>query len=91
MIRLARFLVLQALHRLGVILARPKQRKLPPKCKDPGTSNIPCTIGNTRFEREMLDLGSSINVMPYSIYAYLNLGPLEETGIIIQLANRSNA
>ena len=28
--------------------------------------------------------------MPYSIYASLNLGPLEETGIIIQLADRSN-
>ena len=28
--------------------------------------------------------------MPYSIYASLNLGPLEETGVIIQLADRSN-
>ena len=28
--------------------------------------------------------------MPYSIYASLNLGPLEEIGVIIQLANRSN-
>ena len=45
---------------------------------------IPCKIGNTRFERAMLDLGASINVMPYSIYALLNLGPLEETGVIIQ-------
>ena len=67
------------------------QRKLPPKCKDPGTFTIPCTIGNTRFERCMLDLGASINVMPYSIYNSLNLGPMEETGIIIQLADRSNA
>ena len=39
----------------------------------------------------MLDLGASINVMPYSIYNSLNLGPMEETGIIIQLADRSNA
>ena len=51
---------------------------------------MPYTIGNTRFERVMLDLGASINVMPYSIYASLSLGPLEETGVIIQLANRSN-
>ena len=49
---------------------------------------IPCKIGNTRFERAMLDLGASINVMPYSIYASLNLGPLEETSVIIQLADR---
>ena len=39
----------------------------------------------------MVDLGASINVMPYSIYASLNLRPLEETGVIIQLADRSNA
>ena len=38
----------------------------------------------------MLDLGASINVMPYSIYASLNLGPLKETGVVIQLADRSN-
>ena len=38
----------------------------------------------------MLDLGASINVMPYSIYASLNLGPLEETGVIIQFVDRSN-
>ncbi|XP_062118941.1 uncharacterized protein LOC133832645 [Humulus lupulus] len=67
------------------------QKKLPPKCKDPGTFTIPCTIGNKRIERCMLDLGASINVMPYSIYASLNLGPLEETVVIIQLADHSNA
>ena len=50
------------------------QRKLPPKCKDPGSFTIPCVIGNTRFESAMLDLGASINVMPYSIYASMNLG-----------------
>ena len=53
------------------------QSKLPPKCKDPGTFTIPCVIGNQRIERAMLDLGASINVMPYSIYASLNLGPLK--------------
>ncbi|XP_027182165.1 uncharacterized protein LOC113780574 [Coffea eugenioides] len=39
----------------------------------------------------MLDLGAFINVMPRSIYNMLNLGPLKETGIIIQLTDRSNA
>ena len=39
----------------------------------------------------MLDLGASINVMPYSIYASLNFGDLKETGVVIQLADRSNA
>ncbi|KAM1249590.1 hypothetical protein ACFX2G_032941 [Malus domestica] len=67
------------------------QRKLPPKCKDPGSFTIPCVIGNTRFESAMLDLGASINVMPYSIYASMNLGKLKNDGVIIQLADRSNA
>ncbi|CAN6676957.1 unnamed protein product [Malus baccata var. baccata] len=67
------------------------QRKLPPKCKDPGSFTIPYVIGNTRFEYAMLDLGASINVMPYSIYASINLGELKNDGVIIQLADRSNA
>ncbi|XP_022897724.1 uncharacterized protein LOC111411421 [Olea europaea var. sylvestris] len=41
------------------------QRNLPTKCKDPGMFSIPCTIGNIRFEKAMLDSGASINVMPY--------------------------
>ncbi|CAN6579330.1 unnamed protein product [Malus baccata var. baccata] len=67
------------------------QRKLPPKCKDPGSFTIPCIIGNTRFEKCMLDLGASINVMPYSIYASMSLGELKQDGVIIQLAGRFNA
>ncbi|KAM1216920.1 hypothetical protein ACFX2J_013150 [Malus domestica] len=67
------------------------QRKLPPKCKDPGSFTIPCVIGKTKFEQCMLDLGAAINVMPYSIYASMNLGELKNDGVIIQLADRSNA
>ncbi|CAN6567517.1 unnamed protein product [Malus baccata var. baccata] len=63
------------------------QRKLPP----PGSFTIPCIIGNTRFKSAMLDLGASINVMPYSIYVSMNLGELKHDGVIIQLADRSNA
>ncbi|XP_023742598.1 uncharacterized protein LOC111890746 [Lactuca sativa] len=65
------------------------QKKLPPKCKDPGIFSIPCTIGDLHVESVMLDLGASINVMPYSIFKSLNVGPLEETGVIIQLADKS--
>ena len=39
----------------------------------------------------MLDLGASINVMPMSVFKSLGLRPLHTTGIVIQLANRSNA
>ncbi|CAN6567748.1 unnamed protein product [Malus baccata var. baccata] len=44
-----------------------------------------------KFEHAMLDLGASINIMPYSIYASMNLGELKNDGVIIQLADRSNA
>ncbi|XP_027181959.1 uncharacterized protein LOC113780351 [Coffea eugenioides] len=67
------------------------QRKLPPKCGDPGRFTVPCKIGNTLIRNTLLDLGVSINVMPKSIYASLNLGPLKEIEIIIQLADRTNA
>nr|KYP31058.1 hypothetical protein KK1_049120 [Cajanus cajan] len=64
---------------------------IPKKCKDPGTFCIPCIIGNSKFENAMLDLGASINVMPLSIFKSLSLGPLQPTGVVIQLANRSVA
>ncbi|XP_027169012.1 uncharacterized protein LOC113768743 [Coffea eugenioides] len=67
------------------------QRKLPPKCGDPGMFTIPCKIGNIPIRKAMLDLGASINVMPKTIFASLNLWPLKETAIIIQLADRTNA
>ncbi|XP_052624930.1 uncharacterized protein LOC128132413 [Lactuca sativa] len=66
------------------------QKKLPPKCKDPGIFAIPCTIGDLHVESAMLDLGASINVMPYSVFQSLSVGTLEETGVIIQLADKSS-
>ncbi|XP_074298219.1 uncharacterized protein LOC141629046 [Silene latifolia] len=66
------------------------QRKLPPKCSDPGMFTIPCTIGNIKIQKAMLDLGASINVMPYSLYESMELGLLHATSVVIQLADRSN-
>ncbi|XP_019172808.1 PREDICTED: uncharacterized protein LOC109168223 [Ipomoea nil] len=75
---------------MGEIVSAVLQKKLPPKCKDPGMFTIPCKIGSVNVERAMLDLGASINVMPLSIYSSLNIGSLKETGVIVQLADRSN-
>ncbi|XP_074265769.1 uncharacterized protein LOC141588214 [Silene latifolia] len=66
------------------------QKKLPPKCGDPGMFAIPCTIGGLRFEKALLDLGASINVIPYAIYEKLKLRPLKGTSVVIQLADRSS-
>ncbi|XP_073153283.1 uncharacterized protein [Henckelia pumila] len=48
-----------------------------------------CEIGDVQLDTAMLDLGASINVMPYSVYASLKLGPSTETGIVIQIADKS--
>ncbi|XP_052193815.1 uncharacterized protein LOC127802154 [Diospyros lotus] len=65
------------------------QLAMPLKCKDPGTFTIPCTIGKLQFTNALLDLGASINVMPKSVYASLQVSPLKSTGVVVQLANRS--
>ncbi|XP_027067491.2 uncharacterized protein [Coffea arabica] len=65
------------------------QGKLLPKCGDPDIFTIPYKIGRSNIKNIMLDLGTSINVMPKSVYDSLNLGHLKETRIIIQLTDRT--
>ncbi|XP_065867395.1 uncharacterized protein [Euphorbia lathyris] len=74
---------------MGANVSAVLQRKMPQKSKDGGMFDVPCQIGNTSIKWAMCDLGASINVMPKSVYSSLNAGPLEETGVVIQLANRS--
>ncbi|XP_042409815.1 uncharacterized protein LOC121998995 [Zingiber officinale] len=64
---------------------------MPQKCKDLGVFTIPCMIGESSFEDAMLDLGASINVMLKSVFQALGIGPLQSTGVVIQLMNRSFA
>ena len=44
------------------------QNKYLVKCKDPGSPTISCKIGDRLIERALLDLGASVNLMPYSVY-----------------------
>ncbi|MDQ4222847.1 retropepsin-like aspartic protease, partial [Pseudomonas aeruginosa] len=37
----------------------------------------------------MLDLGASVNLLPYSVYQQLGLGELKPTKVTLQLADRS--
>ena len=46
-------------------------------------------IGGTCVERALLDLGASVNLLPYSIYKQLGLGELNPTTITLSLADRS--
>ncbi|XP_073137356.1 uncharacterized protein [Henckelia pumila] len=77
--------LLDAIKQVSAVI----QRKVPTKCKDPGMFSISCKIGDVQLDTAMQDLGVSINVMPYSVYASLNLGSLNETDIVIQMADRS--
>ena len=65
------------------------QCKTPVKYKDPGSPTISMNIGGTCVERALLDLGASVNLLPYSVYKQLGLGELKPTTITLSLADRS--
>ena len=46
-------------------------------------------IGGTCVDKAMLDLGASVNLLPYSVYEQLGLGELRPTTITLSLADRS--
>ena len=59
------------------------QVKTSPKYKDPGFPTVTCVIGDHRIEGCLLDLGSSVNFLPYSLYEQLGLGERKPTRIIL--------
>ncbi|KAI3470782.1 hypothetical protein Pfo_027445 [Paulownia fortunei] len=73
----------------NIIVSSIIQQFTPPKYKDPGCPTISCIIGNTRIERALLDLGASVNLLPFSVYEQLGLGELKTTSVVLQLADRS--
>ena len=65
------------------------QCKTPVKYKDPGCPTISVNIGGISVEKALLDLGASVNLLPYSMYKQLGLGELKPTSITLSLADRS--
>ena len=57
--------------------------------KDPGTPTISINIGRTGIDKALLDLGASVNLLPYSVYRQLGLGELKPTNITLSLADHS--
>ncbi|XP_068666527.1 uncharacterized protein [Aristolochia californica] len=53
------------------------QKKLHKKLKDPGSFTLPCTIGNSIFDKVLCDLRASINLMPLSVCKKLGLGEMK--------------
>ena len=65
------------------------QGKYPVKYKDPGSPTISVNIDGNCIEKSLLDLGASVNLLPYSVYKKLGLGELKPTNITLSLADRS--
>ncbi|GJT44866.1 reverse transcriptase domain-containing protein [Tanacetum coccineum] len=65
------------------------QNKVPPKLGDPESFLIPCNFNKTFSCNALADLGASINLMPYSLYAKLSLKTLKLTKMSVRLADRS--
>ena len=64
------------------------QCKTPVKYKDPGCPTISVNIEGNCVEKALLDLGASVNLLPYSVYKKLGQGELKPTIITLSLANR---
>ena len=65
------------------------QSKNPVKYKDLGSPTISVNIGGTCIDKALLDLGASVNLLPYLVYEQLGLGELKPTNITLSLADRS--
>ena len=63
--------------------------KTPMKYKDPGCPTISVNISGTCVEKALLDLGASVNLLPFSMYQQLGLGELRPTTITLSLVDRS--
>ncbi|GJV44438.1 reverse transcriptase domain-containing protein [Tanacetum coccineum] len=63
--------------------------KLPKKLGDPGRFLIPCEFSGINTCNALADLGTSINLMPYSVWKNLSLPELTPTCMTLELADRS--
>ncbi|GJR19240.1 retrovirus-related pol polyprotein from transposon TNT 1-94 [Tanacetum coccineum] len=65
------------------------QNELPPTEKDPRSFILPCVIGNTTVSNSLAYLGSSISVMPFSMFKRLGLCSPKPISTVIEMAYRS--
>ena len=67
------------------------QRRLPKKERDPGRVTLPVAIGTVNVGKALIDLGSSINLIPYSVVKRVGGLDLKLTRMTLQLADKSVA
>nr|GEZ83538.1 reverse transcriptase domain-containing protein [Tanacetum cinerariifolium] len=64
-------------------------KKLPEKLSDPGRFLIPCDFSDFNNCLALADLGASINLMSLSIWKKLRLPTLNDTKMVLELADRT--
>ncbi|GJZ01867.1 reverse transcriptase domain-containing protein [Tanacetum coccineum] len=65
------------------------QNNVPPKLGYPGSFLIPCNFNKSFSCNVLADIGASINLTPYSLYAKLSLETLKPTKMSVRLVDRS--
>ena len=63
--------------------------QLPQKMKDPEAPLISYVLESVTFNKALLDLGASVNLLPIAVYQQFQIDELKPTPVILQLANRS--
>ncbi|XP_050897487.1 uncharacterized protein LOC127104347 [Lathyrus oleraceus] len=63
--------------------------KIHVKKKYRGSITIPCTIGDRKFKKSLIDLGASVSLMSLPIYTKLGLGTVQDTRMTLQFVDRS--
>ena len=59
------------------------------KYKESGCPIISCIIEDNKIDHVLLDLGASVNLLPFSVYQQLNLGELKPTSTTLLLTDRA--
>ncbi|KAL0681725.1 hypothetical protein Bca4012_048572 [Brassica carinata] len=65
------------------------QNRAPEKMEDPGSFVLSCEIEGAVFEKSLCDLGSSVNLMPYTVAQRLGLTNFRSMKIQLVFADRS--
>ncbi|GJW93507.1 retrovirus-related pol polyprotein from transposon TNT 1-94 [Tanacetum coccineum] len=63
------------------------QGEIPVKMEDLGLFTLPCRLGDSKPFDTLADLGSCVNIIPIYRFKKLNIGLLEETDPIFELAD----
>nr|XP_043636057.1 uncharacterized protein LOC122607195 [Erigeron canadensis] len=62
---------------------------LPPKLQDPGAPLITIQVGDFKMNKELLDMGAGVSILPGMLYDQYDFGPLEKVDTTLVMADLS--